>query len=172
MGEAYFDVAHEAGRPFAVRAGGLVARDLGTQFTVRAYPEDVGARVVVREGRVAVRTASPGGPEQVVDPGQLGRVAASGVLIVEPADTAASFAWTQGRLVFDSIPLREALPQLGRWFDLDFRLADSAMGDIPLTASLRTQPTADVLDNLAASLGMRRRQHGRTVILYAVDAAP
>ncbi len=61
-GEAYFDVVYEQDRPFIVRAGALVATDLGTQFTVRAYPEDAGARVVVREGRVAFRVAGGGEP--------------------------------------------------------------------------------------------------------------
>jgi hypothetical protein len=60
--EAYFDVVYEQDRPFIVRAGDLVAKDLGTQFTVRAYPEDAGARVVVREGRVAIRVAGGGEP--------------------------------------------------------------------------------------------------------------
>lgn len=170
-GEAYFDVSHEERRPFVVRAGDLVATDLGTQFTVRAYPDDPMPRVVVREGRVAVRPRSPSGRQQVLDPGELGRLV-EGVVTVEPADTAAFFGWTEGRLVFEDTPLREALPHLGRWFDLEFRLADSAMGNIPLTVTLRAAPTAEVLANLAASLGMRSEQHGRTVILRAADTSP
>jgi transmembrane sensor len=168
-GEAYFEVVHEEHRPFLVRAGDLVAKELGTEFTVRAYPEDAGARVVVREGRVAVRAAADGAPERVVAPGQLGRLGAEREPTVEPADTAIWFAWTEGRLVLDGIPLREALPQLSRWFDLDFRLADSALGEVPLSATLRTQPTPDVLNNLAASLGMRQRLKGRTVTFYSAE---
>jgi transmembrane sensor len=169
-GEAYFDVVHDSRRPFTVRAGDLVAKDLGTEFTVRAYPEDAGARVVVREGRVAIRAASTkAAHERVVAPGQLGRLGSGQEPTVEPADTAALFAWTEGRLVFDGTPLRDALPQLGRWFDLDFRLADSALADVPLTATLRTQPTTDVLNNLAASLGMKQRRAGRIVTLYSAD---
>jgi ferric-dicitrate binding protein FerR (iron transport regulator) len=169
-GEAYFDVVHDQHRPFVVRAADLVAKDLGTEFTVRAYPEDVGARVVVREGRVAIRAAAAGGSERVVAPGQLGRLGAGREPTVEPADTAVWFGWTDGRLVLDGIPLREALPQLSRWFNLEFRLTDSALGDVPLSATLRTQPTVDVLNNLAASLGLRQRQVGRTVTLYSADS--
>jgi transmembrane sensor len=170
-GEAYFQVVHDTRRPFMVRAGDLVAKDLGTEFTVRAYPEDAGARVVVREGRVAIRAAAAkAAPERVVAPGQLGRLGSGLEPTVEPADTAAWFAWTEGRLVFDGTPLRDALPQLGRWFDLDFRLADGALGDVPLTATLRTQPTTDVLNNLAASLGMKQRRVGRIVTLYSAEA--
>jgi ferric-dicitrate binding protein FerR (iron transport regulator) len=169
-GEAYFEVAPDMRRPFMVRAGDLVAKDLGTEFTVRAYPEDAGARVVVREGRVAIRAAATGAaPERVVAPGQLGRLGAGQEPTVERADTAAWFAWTEGRLVFDGTPLRDALPQLGRWFDLEFHLADSALGEVPLTATLRTQPTTDVLNNLAASLGMKQRQAGRVVTLYSAE---
>jgi transmembrane sensor len=169
-GEAYFEVVHDTRRPFMVRAGDLVAKDLGTEFTVRAYPEDAGARVVVREGRVAIRAAATeAAPERVVAPGQLGRLGAGQEPTVEQADTAAWFAWTEGRLVFDGTPLRDALPQLSRWFDLDFRLADSALGDVPLTATLRTRPTTDVLNNLAASLGMKQRRDGRIVTLYSAE---
>jgi transmembrane sensor len=169
-GEAYFQVVHDTRRPFMVRAGDLVAKDLGTEFTVRAYPEDAGARVVVREGRVAIRAAATEtAPERVVAPGQLGRLGVGQKPTVEPADIAAWFAWTEGRLVFDGTPLRDALPQLSRWFDLDFHLADSALGDVPLTATLRTQPTTDVLNNLAASLGMKQRRAGRIVTLYSAE---
>jgi transmembrane sensor len=170
-GEAYFEVSHDELRGFVVRAGDLVAKDLGTQFTVRAYPEDAGARVVVREGRVAIRAAgAAAASERVVAPGQLGRLAAGNKPTVEPADTAVYFAWTEGRLVFDGTPLRDALPQLSRWFDLEFRLADTALGGIPLSATLRTQPTPDVLDNLAASLGLRERRDGRVVTLFLADS--
>lgn len=168
-GEAYFDVAHAEGRAFVVRAGGMIARDLGTQFTVRAYPEDPEARVVVRQGRVAVGAARAPASERVVSPGQVGRVAEGRVIAVERADTSAYFAWIDGRLVLDGIPLGEALPELSRWFDLDFRLGDSALGKIPLTATLKTQPTAVVLENLSASLGARYRKQGRVVTLYPAD---
>ncbi len=167
-GEAYFEVVHEERRGFVVRAGDLLAKDVGTQFTIRAYPEDAGARVVVREGRVAIRAAGAvAASERVVAPGQLGRLAGGAEPTVEPADTAAYFAWVEGRLVFDRTPLRDALPQLSRWFDLEFRLADTSLGSIPLSATLRTQPTPDVLDNLAASLGLRERRDGRIVTFFS-----
>jgi len=170
-GEAYFQVMHDERRPFSGLAGTLVAQDIGTEFIVRAYPEDSAARVVVREGKVGIRAAaSAQAPQQVVNAGQLGRLGAGREPVVEPADTALYFAWTDGRLVFDRTPLSDALPQLSRWFDLEFRLADTALGSVPLTATFRTQPTPDVLDNLAASLGMRQRRQGRVVTFYSIQS--
>ncbi len=171
-GEAYFDVGRDERRPFVVRAGQLVATDLGTQFTVRLYPEDVGPRVVVREGRVAIRAQADGAPELVVSAGQLGRLQGGGSLSIEAAAIGEYFAWIEGRLVLDKVPLRQALPELERWFDLEFRLGDSTIADAQLTATLKTQPTPDVLNNLAASLGLRARKVGRLVTLYPAEPNP
>ncbi len=167
-GEAYFGVVHDQGRPFVVRAGDVVARDLGTEFVVRAYPEDAHARVIVRQGMVGlhpVRGAAAPAPT-VIRPGQLGRLAADGAPVVEPADTSVYFAWTSGTLVFDGTPLRDALPELGRWFDLEFRLADTALGSVTLDATLANQPTDDALNLLATALGLHQVRHGRIVTLY------
>jgi transmembrane sensor len=172
-GEAYFVVTHDERRPFLVRAGDLIATDLGTEFLVRAYPEDIRAQVVVRSGAVAVRSARAQDTtkaSRVVGPGELGKLGADGQPTVMQADTAVSFAWTRGTLVFDGMPLREALPQLSRWYDLDFRLADPALGSIPLSGSLDQTMTADRLDLLAASLGLRQVRNGRVVTFERVGA--
>ncbi len=173
-GEAYFAVTHDERRPFLVRAGDLIATDLGTEFLVRAYPEDTRAQVVVRSGSVAVRSAYAQDTtkgSRVVRPGELGKLGADGKPTVVRADTAVSFAWTRGTLVFDGTPLREALPQLSRWYDLDFQLADPALGSIPLSGSLDQTLTPDRLDLLAASLGLRQIRNGRVVTFERVGAS-
>ena len=43
-GEAYFDVEHDAERPFRVRTRNVVVEDLGTVFVVREYAGDSRAR--------------------------------------------------------------------------------------------------------------------------------
>jgi transmembrane sensor len=174
-GEAYFTVEHDEQRPFRVRAGDLIATDLGTEFLVQSYPEHGGARVVVRSGTVAVRPIQAQDstqPGSVVRPGELGRIAADGAPLVEQADTAAYFAWTTGTLVFDGTPLREALPQLSRWYDLDFHLADSSLGSIPLSGRLDQTLTPSRLDLLAGSVGLEQVRRGRMVTFYRMGDAP
>jgi len=167
-GDAYFAVDHDGHHPFRVRAGNLVAIDLGTEFLVRAYPESGPAWVVVRSGEVALRSAvaaDTARPGPVIRPGQLGRLDERGLPVVQQADTAAYFAWTRGILIFDGTPLREALPQLSRWYDLDFRLADSSLGSIPLSGTLDRTLSDNRLELLAASLGLRQARSGRVVTL-------
>ncbi len=173
-GEGYFEVSHDAHHPFVVWAGGLVARDLGTAFIIRAYPDDGSARVVVREGKVGIApaTAPAAGhgdhaatQEASVAPGQLGRLSPTGAPIVERADTAVAFAWTEGRLVLRNVPLRDAVVRMSRWFGLDFRLAGPVRGDLPVTATFRTQLTDEDLEALAASLGLHAVRSGGDVTL-------
>src|SRR5690349_5983425 len=45
-GEAVFDVVHDESRPFIVHAANATTEDLGTVFSVRAYPGDSAVRVV------------------------------------------------------------------------------------------------------------------------------
>jgi transmembrane sensor len=167
-GGAYFEVVHDSTRLFTVHAGDIVARDLGTEFTVGAYPEQRHARVVVRKGLVALLSAAPGNAAagDTLRPGQQGRLDDNGTPKVQRADTTGEFAWTGGTLVFDGTPLRAALPQLGRWFDLEFHLSDDSLGRIQLAATLTNQPTDDALRFLAASLGLRAERRGRVVTFY------
>jgi len=175
-GEAYFDVVHDEGRPFVVRAGGAVAEDLGTAFVVRAYPDDARVRVVVAEGKVALRAAAPAADApagraratagRVLGRGELGELGADGATTVRRVNPAAYLAWTEGRLVFDAAPLSEVLGQLERWYDVEFQLADPSLAGRDYSGAFGDASLRDVLDVISAAVDMRYEQRGRTVVLY------
>ena len=52
-GEARFEVAHDADRPFSVQSGEIHTEVLGTVFDVNAYPGSH-AQVILYEGRVRI----------------------------------------------------------------------------------------------------------------------
>ena len=56
-GEAFFTVNHDPSRPFRVLASNVVTEDVGTEFSVRAYPGEGQVRVAVREGAVSLSRA-------------------------------------------------------------------------------------------------------------------
>jgi transmembrane sensor len=169
-GEAYFNVTHDAARPFRVHARGGVAHDLGTRFTVRAYAELSRVEVVVAEGRVSLRRDDPAATDSVVlAAGQLGRLAATGSpTVVSRVDTAAFLGWTGGSLVLEGLTLEEALPQLERWFDVELRVADRALASRRLFARFRDETLTQVLDALSLALGARYERSGRVVTLHSV----
>ena len=57
-GEGYFAVHHNEQLPFVVEAGGYKIRDIGTVFTITAYPGNKSFETAVLEGKVEV-TSDP-----------------------------------------------------------------------------------------------------------------
>lgn len=53
-GEAYFDIRHDAARPFIVHTGNVSTTVLGTAFNIRAYPGQKEVTVTVTRGKVKV----------------------------------------------------------------------------------------------------------------------
>jgi transmembrane sensor len=171
-GEAYFEVSHDAARPFRVHARGGVVHDLGTRFTVRAYPEPPRVDVVVAEGKVSLRRDQATATDSVVlEPGQLGRLAESGPpAVVTGVDVDAQIAWTRGSLVLEGLTLEEALPQLERWFDVEIRVADHSLASRRIYVRFRDETLTQVLDALSLALSARYERSSRVVTLH--PAAP
>lgn len=116
-GEAYFDVVHDASRPFTVYAGSRRITDLGTRFSVFRNGDDV--RVTVQEGRVKVDTLDRAALDTPVtaDAGHMVVTKGSETLVsARPDDDIRSdLAWREGRLVFNQQPLAEAAEQFNRY---------------------------------------------------------
>jgi transmembrane sensor len=129
QGEALFEVAHDAARPFEVRAGNALLNDLGTQFNVDMRSS--GTTVTVVEGQVAVgsaarlsdsagETAAHNGP---ATPGAL-ILGANDRIVVTPSGLGApqhgvnittSLAWIQRQLMFEHRPLSEIAEEFNRY---------------------------------------------------------
>ena len=171
-GEAYFEVAHDPAKPFAVHAGRGVIRDIGTRFGVRAYADDQDVEVVVADGKVRLQTAGAHvSAGQVVSGGELSRLDRTGVASrPRRVDTRRYLAWTAGRLAFLDAPLQDVLPDLARWYDVDFTLAAPSLADRRLTLSVRGEPVTQILDAIALLTHARYEQVGRSVTFYPTRA--
>jgi transmembrane sensor len=172
-GEAYFDVVHDSTRRFVVHTRTATTEDLGTRFGVRAYHADTATRVVVAEGRVAVRLPSAGGPETkawLLGGNQAAEVATDGsVAVREHVDAGRLLAWTEGRLVFDDTPLRDAVPVLERWYGVNVQLVGPSIGQRRFTATFRDESAPEAVRLIARSLELRVERHGTSVVFS--DAA-
>jgi transmembrane sensor len=172
-GEALFTVVHDATHPFVVRTAHATTRDIGTTFVVRAYAGDGDERVGVTEGRVAVgggpwagqRSAQPASTATTLGAGDVAIVSDHGVAIAHGTGVATLTAWTQGRLVFDKTPLPQVVAELTRTFDLDIRVADSALVARSITAAFADESADDVLDAITRALGARYERSGRVVVI-------
>lgn len=165
-GMALFTIAHDAARPFIVRAREARIVDIGTAFNVRAYATDTVATVTVTDGVVGV-TGSSGGHTLQLAAGAAARVSRGGVATEEPrADLTAATSWTDGTLQFRDTPLQDVALELGRWFDVEVRVANRALSDRRINALYTSPQLRGVLDAIAVAADARYERHGRTVTFY------
>lgn len=121
-GEASFDVAHLANRPFVVAVGDREVRVLGTEFNILNHAGRVA--VSVRRGLVAVSGGQEGlvklarGQQLAQAPGQVAKVTN-----IAP-DTA--FSWKSGKLIYDRAPLTQVVADLNRYVATPIRVDPSA----------------------------------------------
>jgi ferric-dicitrate binding protein FerR (iron transport regulator) len=164
-GQGWFEVRHDSTRPFEVRTMAGVARDLGTEFVVSAYPGMTGMRVAVAHGAVALRAPSTA-PLLSLFAGDLATLDTAGVAtLTRGADLAPYLAWKDGTLVFDGTRLGDALVELGRWYDLEIRLAEPSLAERRLTATFTNEPAPQVIERIARVLRLEMRRDGRVVTL-------
>jgi transmembrane sensor len=166
-GEGYFDVVHDASRPFRVRTRGSVAEDLGTRFAVRAYGDGSQVQVVVAQGSVSLaRDGAAASQRKLLRPGQLGRVEDDGrVTVVDGVDVERWTSWTRGALVLDGLSLAEAAVEIGRRYDVRIVVPDEALARRRVSARFTDASLTNVLDAVALALGARWSNDGIAIVI-------
>src|SRR5207245_1958009 len=173
-GEAYFVVRHDATRPFVVRTARGTTEDLGTQFDVRAYRAEH-LQCGVAEGRVVLRPAAGTGTASplTLHPRERGVIDAGGTVTRTRGIPVAQYvSWTRGVLWFHEAPLSGVIAQLGRWYDLEIAVSDSALLAEPLTISFGPESADEALTALARVLDARVTRAGRSAPCAAQAPSP
>lgn len=135
-GEAYFEVAKDANRPFYVKSKGAEIKVLGTHFNVAAYSNQ--ATTTLLEGSVEV---SKGNKKVIIKPGQRADIYDS-VIEVQQADLHKEMAWKNNIFYFKGDNIVNIAQQLQSWYDLevsfskDVSLLQTYTGEIRRDANL------------------------------------
>jgi transmembrane sensor len=165
-GQAFFDVAHDPARPFIVDAGAMRVRAVGTRFDVRRDGAD--AKVTLVEGVVQVRSEGAPASTWTLKPGEqvaLGRASAP-----IRADVAAATSWTTGRVIFQGLPLAQAIDEVNRYSPRKIRLEAGAVAAIPVTGSFEAGDTDGFVSAVSDLHGLIAKQAPDGTIV--LDAGP
>jgi len=165
-GEAYFDVASDADRPFIVRAGDVRVTAVGTQFNVRAREPRV-VVVDVLEGAVRVTAGDWTG---VAEAGQQVRVSAGGVRL-GAANVARVEGWRAGQIVLQSTPLAEVIEELSHFSEAPLVVADTHIGRRLVSGRFEGANVEDALAALEVAVNVRV-ERGQDGVLRVLDAPP
>jgi len=152
-GEAYFSIVPHSAHPVIVRTPHLIARVLGTRFSVRHYASDDASRVAVDDGKVVVRLIHAGSRSghTVLSARTMAVATDSGIATVSGDSVREYTVWSQGRLVFDKIPLRNVVREISRMYGTELRVVDSTLSRqlMTMTVSVTTESLTQVLEVIA-----------------------
>lgn len=167
-GEAYFAVVKDPANPFIVTCGSLSVQVLGTEFNLKAYPDEDQISATLIEGSVNV---SGTGNQVVLKPNQklVYHNESRKMTLHELTDTAPETEWKEGRLVFRNESLRELEHKLERWFDVDIALADEIVREKRYTGILERESILEVMSYFSLAKSVGYRIDGNRVTFYTID---
>lgn len=114
-GEAYFEVAHDASKPFFVSKGKMTVKVLGTRFNVNAYDDDADIRVTLLQGSVQVTDHQY---TVAVKPGEQAIVKADKIDVTDRVDLEQVMSWKEGYFRMKGTDLASLMRQIARWYNV------------------------------------------------------
>jgi transmembrane sensor len=156
-GEAYFEVAPDAQRPFFVTVNEQTTiQVLGTSFNIHAYTNEPAIRTTLVDGSVRVVKA---GGSAVLQPGQQARIT-DNIRVMKSVDMSQELAWKNGLFNFEGVGVEEVMNQLERWYDIEVAY-EKGIPDLHFFGEIsRNVKLADVLSGLEGA-GVHFRLEGR-----------
>lgn len=163
-GQAYFDVAHSAIRPFRVDAGRGVVRAIGTRFEVYRHADEV--QVKLLQGRIEVTpsvelqhadgggTASSNPPAATLEltAGQQTTLSAGGVAPLTEVNVPVATAWLDGKLVFNDVRLQDAVAEVNRYSTRKIYVLDASLVDFRVSGVFRSDRADAFITAVSTSL--------------------
>jgi ferric-dicitrate binding protein FerR (iron transport regulator) len=175
IGEAFFDVVHDTGRPFIIHTSTMDIKVLGTVFNVRAYPGDKTSETSLLKGSVEVTVRNkekkkiylhpnekiilpnianvpPVKNNKVTDkPAAIENFKITGLTYNKTDSTLTEVSWTENRLAFNDNSFETIAAELERWYNITISFTDEEVKQYRFTATFNQKNIEQVLQALQLS---------------------
>ena len=163
-GEAYFEVTRKEKAEFTVQTCGYDVVVKGTKFDVSAYPEDSVVTTALLEGSVEIYRG-----EQRIEmkPGEMVKLdMVTGKFTRTRNDVKQWKAWSENRIEFEDITLKELVTKLSRQYDVNIRLESEQVGAKRFRISLRNRETiGEVMTALQEIIPITVERRGKDIYI-------
>jgi len=189
-GEAYFNVTHNARKPFIIHTDNINVKVLGTEFDVKAYPGDKTTETILIKGSVEVTVHDRPEEKIVLKPRHKLIIQNEGIPAKDISDTALKehkaireklqvqkvmlsstdstvieTSWKDNRLTFNNETLAEVAVKLERWYGIQVSVADDIADKYHYTAIFENESLNETLKALQLSLFFHYRiKDGKVLI--------
>lgn len=141
-GEAYFDVKHDANKPFKVHTGKLTTTVLGTAFNITANKLSKEIKVAVTRGRVQVANESK--VLGLLTPNeQLVYLDQSQSAIQSQVDAMATLKWLPDDLYFDNTTFDAAAIALEKRYNVQVKFDNEKLKNCRFTGTIKKDETLE-----------------------------
>lgn len=163
-GEAYFEVAKDANRPFIVEAGGMRTRVLGTSFNIQAYDDETDVCATLVSGRVQVSLQSSRATVDLTPGREAVWKRGTSDLRTREADIHKATAWRHGQFLFDEENLDVVTRMLSRWYGVTFEYDGDRRGTHTFSGRMsKDWPLERTLEMVTLAGGPHFRREGNVV---------
>ncbi|WEK37140.1 MAG: DUF4974 domain-containing protein [Candidatus Pseudobacter hemicellulosilyticus] len=196
-GEAFFEVAPDARKPFIVHTSGIDIKVLGTAFNVRAYAADPTIEATLLRGSIeVVRKNDVNAPRVILRPqeklvfhkepatergGLKGRdllpasatqQPAAGIAVVslpgnQPDSIRKETSWIYNRLVFDGDSFEELAAKMERWYNVHIQIHSEQLKRQRLKGAFEKENITEALDALQFTAPFDYKINGNEIGIFS-----
>ena len=175
-GEGYFEVVSlplapssrggtENKVPFIVETGSLRTRVLGTAFNIEAYDQESEVRVSLVHGKIALDDTATDRTTILSPNHSLRYSKQTQSWEVLPVEAATVALWTQGYLVFNEVPLKEAIRRISERYHVSIECDEALVQNKRITASFQHSTWSTVLTNILFVHDLNYKKAGEKVLI-------
>ncbi len=164
IGEAYFDVNHDASKPFSVTSGQLKVNVTGTSFNIKSQLNDHLQEITVEHGTVDLYFRGE----------EIGKMRANqqvildkstGYLSSKSAQIDLALAWKKNELVFDNTPIDEVVKYLERWYGVNITVDEALMQNRRYTFKVKTESLREMMELMKKITPLTYEVDGKNVTI-------
>ena len=164
-GEAYFDVTHDATRPFTVVAGDRRITDLGTKFVIRR--ETGGLKVAVLDGRVQLEPNGGETKPTILTEGDV--IVATATKLTRSRTLAkqleTDLGWRNGVLVFNDRTLADVVAEFNRYNTRKLIVTDEKTAQTRIAGTFRADNIEAFVNTAHRVLGLKVEKRGNDIAI-------
>ncbi|WP_158827553.1 FecR family protein [Mucilaginibacter lacusdianchii] len=161
-GEVYFEVAHDAAKPFKVIANNQSIEVLGTHFNINAYADESSIKTTLLEGSVKV---TAGNTTTVIKPGQQSILQAGNLSVNKAVDLNEAVAWKNGYFQFKDEKIESVMRKLSRWYNIEMQYQGEPLNEGFNGTISRSKNISQVLKMLERTKAVHYKIEGRRVTI-------
>jgi len=157
-GEAFFEIAADASKPFIIDAGKASIKVVGTSFNVITENDDSAVEVFVATGKVML-SDNKGNRDLVLEPGDVGTMDFnnSGKTLNQNPNY---MSWKEGKLDYDGQTLEIVFRDLKRVYNMEIKADDPSILTNPWTAPIISQSSDTIIRIICASFNLSYTKDG------------